>query len=550
MKILERTSQLQTLNSALAQVKTREGKGCLALVYGEAGIGKTSLVEHFVDEHRLKWRILQGACDSLFTPRPLGPLHDVALQISSPNGPQGQLLRLLESESKRTAIFSACLSELQVQASIFVIEDIHWADEATLDLLKYLGRRIGQTSSLMILTYRDDEVGLDHPLRILLGDLASSQSAYRIPVGPLSQDSVQELIKDKNINPTELHRLTNGNPFYVTEVLAGESGIPEALRDAVLARAARLSASAREVLEAAAVIGSKIEPWLLSEVSRTRSALTDECISVGMLKSLGDHYTFRNELARQTILEAISAQRKIELYRLTLEVFKRSPDTKNEFARLAYYAEGAKDVKAVLESAPVAARQASALGAHRQAYAHYKTALQYADRLPLEEHAELLDYYADECEMIVQMDEAEHAQQKALHLWRILGQNEKEGRALRRLSEIVMTPDTKSEMDQYISEAIAVLEKLPPSKELARAYSHRSRMNWVVYQKEEAYLWGKRAMELAERLGDIKTLIHSLNNIGSIEMLGNHIAEGQKKIGTKPEVISGTRPSFPCSAGF
>jgi predicted ATPase len=157
MQLLERAPQLQALQSALDQVKAREGQGCVALVYGEAGIGKTSLVEHFVNEHRSKWRILQGACDSLFTPRPLGPIHDIALQL------QGQLLQLLDSESNRTAIFSACLNELQEQATILVIEDVHWADEATLDLLKYLGRRIRQTISLMILTYRDDEIGVDHP---------------------------------------------------------------------------------------------------------------------------------------------------------------------------------------------------------------------------------------------------------------------------------------------------------------------------------------------------------------------------------------------------
>src|SRR4030095_8496451 len=133
MELLERTSQLQALNSALSQVKAREGQGCVTLVYGEAGIGKTSLVEHFLNEHKTKWQILQGACDSLFTPRPLGPLHDIAPKA------HGDLLSLLESKPNRQAVFSACLNELKEQATILVIEDIHWADEATLDLLKYLG---------------------------------------------------------------------------------------------------------------------------------------------------------------------------------------------------------------------------------------------------------------------------------------------------------------------------------------------------------------------------------------------------------------------------
>jgi predicted ATPase len=246
MELLERHSQLQILDSALNQ--TKAGQGCIALIYGEAGIGKTTLVEHFVKENEKSWRVLQGACDSLFTPRPLGPLHDIALQT------QGQLFQILDFESNQSAIFSACLKELQMQATVLVIEDVHWADEATLDLLKYLGRRIRQTISLMILTYRDDEIGLEHPLRILLGEIAPSHTLYRIPVTSFSKDAVHKLAKNQDVDLIELHRLTNGNPFFVTEVLAGESGIPETVRDAVLARAARLSISAREVLEAAAVI--------------------------------------------------------------------------------------------------------------------------------------------------------------------------------------------------------------------------------------------------------------------------------------------------------
>ncbi len=524
MELLDRTSQIQALDFAISQVAAREGQGCTALVYGEAGIGKTSLVEHFIDEHKAKWRILRGACDSLFTPRPLGPLHDIALQV------QGQLLRLLDSESNRTAIFSACLNELQEQQTILVIEDIHWADEATLDLLKYLGRRIQQTTSLMILTYRDDEIALNHPIRMLLGDLASSHALHRVPVSSLSEEAVHELAKNKNVDSLALHRLTNGNPFFVTEVLAVESGIPETVRDAVLARAARLSTPAREALEAAAVIGSRVEPWLLSQVSGLDSSSIDECISVGMLQSHDAHYSFRHELARQMILESISAQRKIELHRLTLDALRGSPESHNDFARLADYAEGANDVEAVLEYAPAAGRHASALGAHRQSYTHYQAALQYADQLSPVERAELLDLYVNEGEATVQMPEAERAQLQSLHLWQELGQREKEGRALRRLSEIAMRQNKNTEMKHYSSEAVAVLEKLPPSKELAIAYSHRSRMHMIVYEVEETYGWGNRAMELAEQLGDIETLVHTLTNIGIVEMWHDQRYEGQKKL--------------------
>ena len=193
MELLERDAPLRELDVALKDAAAGEGR--VALVSGEAGIGKTSLVERFTHEHRPTARALWGACDSLFTPRPLGPLHDIAAQT------QGDLLARLTSESNRTAIFSIFLSELQHETTIVVIEDVHWADEATLDLLKYLGRRIQRTRALLIATYRDDETGPQHPLRLVLGDLATSTATRRLTLSPLSVDAVRTLVAKRPALP-------------------------------------------------------------------------------------------------------------------------------------------------------------------------------------------------------------------------------------------------------------------------------------------------------------------------------------------------------------
>ena len=136
MKLLEREPFLRELDRVLYEAIG--GQGRLLFISGEAGIGKTALVEHFMQQraHRVLW----GACDALFTPRPLGPLHDIAGQV------KGTLAALLQGEIDRIAVYAACLNELQTPTTV-VIEDIHWADEATLDLLKYLGRRIQRTPS-------------------------------------------------------------------------------------------------------------------------------------------------------------------------------------------------------------------------------------------------------------------------------------------------------------------------------------------------------------------------------------------------------------------
>ena len=133
MELLEREQCLADLAQWLGAV-TDQG-GCVALVGGEAGMGKTALLQEFSKQQRVA-RVLWGACDALFTPRPLAPLHDIARQT------KGALLAAVNAAAKREEIFTAVLDELERSEALVVFEDMHWADEATLDLLKHLGRRI------------------------------------------------------------------------------------------------------------------------------------------------------------------------------------------------------------------------------------------------------------------------------------------------------------------------------------------------------------------------------------------------------------------------
>ena len=208
-------------------------------------------------------------------------------------------------------------------SALLVIEDVHWADDATLDLIKYLGRRIDQTRALLVLTYRDDELSAQHPLRTVIGDLPGT--TIRLPLARLSEAAVAALALAAN-HPARAHELfaaTNGNPFFVTEVLASQRDeVPITVRDAVMARAARLSLSGHATLEAAAVIGPRIELQLLSELTSAEAPMVEECISAGMLYAQGAVLAFRHELARQTILASISPQRKQSLHSLTVATLR------------------------------------------------------------------------------------------------------------------------------------------------------------------------------------------------------------------------------------
>src|SRR6185503_2373747 len=280
-----------------------------------------------------------------------------------------------------------------------------------------------------------------------------------------------------------------------TEALASKgAGVPATVRDAVLARAARLSPSARSALEAAAVIGSRSEPWLLSTIVGAESANVEECIARGMLQFQGDDYSFRHELARQAILETIFPQRRLALHRMILSVLKESPETRNDLARLANHAEGTKDVSAVLEYAPAAAQRASAASSHREAIALYELALRFADSLPPARHAQMLEAYEVELWYPNRTTARMIALQKAIELWHSIGDPRREGDNVGTLAEACYSIGRKAEAERASQSAIAILEALPPGAELARAYRSQCFIRMENRDFAEAVMWGEKAI--------------------------------------------------------
>jgi predicted ATPase len=346
MPLLERESALETLGGWFAEA--RAGRGRLVLVGGEAGVGKTALVEEFALRHRQAARVLWGACDPLTTPRPLGPLADVAPALG------GRLDQLLGDEAPREVLFPALLERLRDArvATVLVIEDVHWADEATLDLLRFLARRLGPAATLVVVTYRDDEVGPLHPVQLLAGDLASSALVRRLRLAPLSRQAVAVLAGPHGLDPGVLYETTGGNPFFVTEVLAaGHEAIPATVADAVLARAARLSPPARQVLDAAAVVAPPVETWLLVEAAGAAPAQVDECVAAGMLQGQAGGVGFRHELARLAVERTLGPGRRADLHGRALAALLTQPGAAPDPARLAHHADGAGDATAVLAHA-------------------------------------------------------------------------------------------------------------------------------------------------------------------------------------------------------
>ncbi|WP_374580325.1 AAA family ATPase [Pseudoduganella sp.] len=525
--LIERESPLQRLRE-LAR-KAAAGQGAVALVSGEAGIGKSCLLKEFTAGLGAGYQVLQGGCEDLYTPRALGPLRDMAPQL----GPE--LAGLLEGAAGSTRLFPQLLAWLAgaPATTVLVVEDLHWADQATLDLLKYLARRLAGLRVLLLASVRSDELVAGHAFWRWVGDLPPA-CTERLALAPLSPQGVAQLATAAGRDAEELYRISAGNPFFVTELLAGTGAgtrLPMSIRDAVWSRMARLPEDERSLLELLSVSPAACEDWLLAGVLGPQAmAACDSCLARGLLQlTPKGHYLFRHELARLAVASQLAPARLRQLHARLCEVLETPAPAQRppELARLVHHAAAAHDALRVLRLAPRAAHEAAQLGAHRQAAGHLATALRFvSEATPAPQAAQLYEDWSYEAGLVRIDDEVIAARHQAIALWRGLGRADKAGFNLRWLSRLHWYRGEAELAARYGMEAIALLEQLPHSSELAMAYSLRSQHEMLQDHPAAAIAWGERALALAGEVGDIETRVHALNNIGTARLFSGQ-AEGQ-----------------------
>lgn len=495
--LLERSRELSTLGAFLDDAK-ESSHGRFVFLAGEAGIGKTSLLRGFCADCGRGTRVLWGGCDPMGTPQPLAPLLDIAEAAGD------ETTTLVTAGAKPHPIATALLRDLAAPApSLLVIEDLHWADEVSLDVLGLLARRIGGKPVLVIASYRDDGLDRRGPLRTLLGELATAPDVVRMPLAPLSRQAVATLATPHGVDADALYEATDGNPFFVTEVLAGgDEQIPTTVRDAVMARTARLSTGARTVLDAAAVLLPPIDLAILTAIAPHAEGEVEECLRAGMLVATAGGVAFRHELSRLAVAESLSPDVRVALHGAALAAILSKPSRRVETARLAHHAEAAGDGDAVLRFAPSAAREAAAVGAHREAAAQYDRALRFSDGAADAVRAELLDRRTAELTLIGEFRQAIASGREALTCWQRLGDGLQEGRTLTALAWPLWVLGSKDEAEAVAHRAIALFEEGPPVPELIEAYLRLAISAHGSEALDAAVAWATRGLAVAEQLGD------------------------------------------------
>jgi DNA-binding CsgD family transcriptional regulator/tetratricopeptide (TPR) repeat protein len=501
--LLERGPILEELRQIVDRAGT--GQGSLILLSGEAGVGKTSLSAALLDSLGSDRRTATGHCLPLSTAAPLGAMYGIAEAL----GPS--VSDRLADGSSPFLVARAVLDELAGTPTVVLIEDLHFADEATLDVVRVLSRGVEATPSVVLATYRVDGLRAG-PLRPTLGELGGRPCRLRLE--PISAEAVAELAGGSGIDPTELWRRTGGNPFFVTEVLASpRQRVPDSIRDAVLARLSRLGDRAGALAEAIAVIPGEAEMRLLETIAAAEIDELDDCLASGMVVAGRGGVGFRHELARLAVAEATPYDRSLTLHRAVLAALGDPSRGEPDPSRLSHHAAAAGDAAALRLWAPRAAAQAAASGSHREAVAHYREALEAG---PEEEaRAELLERLGGERFLTNEYDQAVRDLREALEIARRRDEPLRVGRVLCLLAGVAYLSGRTGEADGLAVEAVEILEPAGRGRELAAAYATRALMRMLVGDLRETRTWAGRAIEMAESLGDQETLAHALNSLGT-----------------------------------
>ncbi len=546
--------------------RTAGGELALATIGGEAGIGKTRLAMSAAEQaRRAGFKVLAGGClDIGESTVPYAPMLEALRPLwaeldgdalAEVLGPAGAELRSLIPElgpaipggaapgaGRVFELLRGVLERLaQRQPVLVIIEDLHWADHATRDLLRYLARNLHAPAAL-IATYRSEELPRSYPLRKLVADLHRHPACQHLQLAPLTGAELRELADAILGHPAapdlvrELVARAQGNPFYAEELLAARDKgmqIPEVLRNLLLLRVAEVGPEAQRVLRIAAVAGTRVPHELLAAV-----AAEPETTLTGQLRTAVEHhiltvapatgsYLFRHALLREVLYEDLLPAERQALHTAFATVLaghagnSTSAERAGELGQLAYHWHaGGHPAEALLASvrAGLAAEAASAPG---DAERHYDRALQLWDQVPQAAATCPLDRQA----LLWRATQTAHVAGDYTHAIALIGEalaatdpDRQPLQASALLAFLGYTHLAGGDIDRaetaYTAAATAA-EPEPASPEQARALAGQSHVLVLREHNQAASDAARQALAGAEQAGDRATQARSLNVLGS-----------------------------------
>jgi DNA-binding CsgD family transcriptional regulator/tetratricopeptide (TPR) repeat protein len=504
--LVERQGQLQILLDA---VTGSDHAGSVILLSAEAGHGKTSLVSAVQTSLDHRHTVLSAACEPVGIPTPFAPLYDLLEELPE------ELRRDIKLGAGRSAVNAGVLDLLKNDRVVMIIEDIHWADEATLGLVRYVGRRLEATNSCLVLTYRSEELDLSSQLRLVVADLGSK--ATRIDLPALSLAGVTELAEGVDVNPAEIHSISLGNPFFVEElVLNPHSSLPPNVQDAVLASVARLSSGALEIVNTVALSRDGVAYESIIALVDDAERHLDLLIQRRLLVMNGPVVNCRHDLIRESITAAMPAATRRRLHRMLLESLETMPIRDQDLARLAHHSIGSGDLEKGFEYSRRAGLQAARSGAHSQAAYHLLNAVESDAKTTPRAKSELLLAAAHEHCAINAFETASDLARRRVDL---AATPVARAKALTWLSFFESRENRMDSCRRQAAAAVEALRDQAPSEELALALAVLAWAEGSLGHLEQAVHRGEDAIEAARAAGDSSVEVHAATTAGTARFL-------------------------------
>jgi predicted ATPase len=490
--MIGRSAQLRDLEQHLDLA--RAGAGRVVFVAGDAGIGKTRLLREFAGRVRSSEgaAVLEGHCYDENPAPPYGPFADALRPLIRERGPEAvaravgawaadlslilpemELLapetRLVgDPQSQKRRLFEVIHRALQPhdaeRCDVVILEDMHWADQTSQELLAYVARAVERDPILILATYRGDELHRRHPLTQLIAQLTHERRYHEVRLPPLSRDELAGMLEATLERPLPgafvdaLYERTEGNPFFVEEILkalierdrldaliaaarrghhSAQLDIPIALKDSILGRTADLDPTTAEVLRYAAVIGRRFDFELLlkltglaeAELLRSVASLIERQLVIEERSGAEDRYSFRHALTREAIYDDMLGRDRRIKHRAVLQALEELyPQNRDAVVdQLAYHSLQAKDLTQAGSYARMAGDRAAHMHAYREALAHYEAALELLETDDPRDKAALLEKLAQVGWNLADVNLPARYMQEARRLYAQLGDRRKVG---------------------------------------------------------------------------------------------------------------------------